>query len=249
MGRWTTRPTSSPGSATPPGRGSRPRSPSPPRPGGRLADDRGRHGTPWSSRPPGRARRSRVPVVAGPAASSQRPADKLKRCRVLYVSPLKALAVDVERNLRAPLAGIRHDRRPARASRCRRSRSASAVRRHPAADRRRLATSPPDILITTPESLFLMLTSQARESLRGVETVIIDEVHAVAGTKRGAHLAVLPRAARRAAGAPGAADRALRDRAPGRRGRPVPRRSRPVEVVAPPSEKQWDLRSSSRSRT
>ena len=59
-----------------------------------------------------------------------------------------------------------------------------------ASDRRKLVTQPPDILITTPESLFLMLTSQAREGLRGVETVIIDEVHAVAGTKRGAHLAV-----------------------------------------------------------
>jgi ATP-dependent Lhr-like helicase len=59
-----------------------------------------------------------------------------------------------------------------------------------AADRRRLASAPPDILITTPESLFLMLTSQARETLRGVETVIVDEVHAVAGTKRGAHLAL-----------------------------------------------------------
>src|SRR6185369_768624 len=60
----------------------------------------------------------------------------------------------------------------------------------PAADRRRLTSQPPDILITTPESLFLMLTSQARESLRGVDTVIVDEVHAVAGGKRGAHLAV-----------------------------------------------------------
>ena len=68
-----------------------------------------------------------------------------------------------------------------------------------AADRRRLTTTPPDVLITTPESLFLMLTSQARESLRGVETVIVDEVHAVAGTKRGAHLAREPRAARRTA--------------------------------------------------
>ena len=108
---------------------------------------------------------------------------------MLYVSPLKALAVDVERNLRAPLTGIRHT-----AERLGttvpdvtvglRSGDTSA------ADRRRLSTAPPDILITTPESLFLMLTSQARESLRGVETVIVDEVHAVAGTKRGAHLAV-----------------------------------------------------------
>ena len=117
------------------------------------------------------------------------PVEKQKRCRVLYVSPLKALAVDVERNLRAPLTGIRHtaerlgERLP-EVTVGLRSGDTSA------ADRRRLTTTPPDVLITTPESLFLMLTSQARESLRGVETVIVDEVHAVAGTKRGAHLAV-----------------------------------------------------------
>ncbi|MFG1999584.1 DEAD/DEAH box helicase [Spirillospora sp. NPDC048911] len=115
--------------------------------------------------------------------------DPKQRCRVLYVSPLKALAVDVERNLRAPLAGIRQASRrldlpepDVRVS----IRSGDT----PADERRRLATKPPDILITTPESLFLILTSQARESLRGVETVIVDEVHAVAGTKRGAHLAI-----------------------------------------------------------
>ncbi|MFF4925276.1 ATP-dependent helicase [Kitasatospora sp. NPDC001261] len=117
------------------------------------------------------------------------PAEPRHRCRVLYVSPLKALAVDVERNLRAPLAGLRQ----------------AAVRLGlpepevqvairsgdtPAADRRRFATHPPDILITTPESLFLLLTSASREALRGVDTVILDEVHAVAGTKRGAHLAL-----------------------------------------------------------
>ena len=111
------------------------------------------------------------------------------RCRVVYVSPLKALAADVERNLRSPLAGIRQ----------------AAVRLGldvpdvvvgtrtgdtPTSERRRLATHPPDILITTPESLFLVLTSQARAGLVGVETVIVDEIHAVAGTKRGAHLAV-----------------------------------------------------------
>src|SRR3982750_3615971 len=121
-------------------------------------------------------------------ATSPRP-DKKQRCRVLYVSPLKALAVDVERNLRAPLTGIRHtsDRLGVPAPDITvglRSGDTSA------ADRRRLGTTPPDILITTPESLFLMLTSQARESLRGVETVIVDEVHAVAGTKRGAPLAL-----------------------------------------------------------
>ncbi|MFJ3218749.1 ATP-dependent helicase [Kitasatospora sp. NPDC086801] len=122
-------------------------------------------------------------------SSTPPPADPKRRCRVLYVSPLKALAVDVERNLRAPLTGLRQ----------------AAVRLGlpepevqvairsgdtPAADRRRFATHPPDILITTPESLFLLLTSASREALRGVDTVILDEVHAVAGTKRGAHLAL-----------------------------------------------------------
>ncbi|MEQ0564679.1 DEAD/DEAH box helicase [Amycolatopsis sp. NEAU-NG30] len=117
------------------------------------------------------------------------PAEATKRCRVLYVSPLKALAVDVQRNLRAPLAGI-----------------SQATRRlglpvpgievgmrtgdTTAAERRTFARTPPDVLVTTPESLFLILTSSARESLRGVETVIVDEVHAVAGGKRGAHLAL-----------------------------------------------------------
>ncbi|GAA4229316.1 ATP-dependent helicase [Actinomadura meridiana] len=115
------------------------------------------------------------------------PDDPLRRCRVLYVSPLKALAVDVERNLRAPLTGIRQAARrldlPEPGVRVG-MRSGDT----PADERRRLAVKPPDILITTPESLFLILTSRARESLRGVETVIVDEVHAVAGTKRGAHL-------------------------------------------------------------
>src|SRR4051794_36343953 len=112
-----------------------------------------------------------------------------RRCRVLYVSPLKALAVDVERNLRAPLAGIR-----ATAQRLGAHQPDISVGVRsgdtPATERRRFGKTPPDILITTPESLFLILTSQARESLRGVETVIVDEVHAVAATKRGAHLAL-----------------------------------------------------------
>lgn len=112
-----------------------------------------------------------------------------KGTQVLYVSPLKALAVDVERNLRAPLAGIA--RTAARMGRPEPSitigvRSGDT----PAQRRRTLITSPPDILITTPESLFLMLTSAARETLDTVQTVIVDEVHAVAGTKRGAHLAL-----------------------------------------------------------
>ena len=108
---------------------------------------------------------------------------------VLYISPLKALGVDVERNLRAPLVGVtraaeRLGDAPVQVTVGVRSGDT------PAAERRMLVKSPPDILITTPESLFLLLTSAARESLRGVHTVIIDEVHAVAASKRGAHLAV-----------------------------------------------------------
>ncbi|WP_026122679.1 ATP-dependent helicase [Nocardiopsis halotolerans] len=117
------------------------------------------------------------------------PEDRVRRCRVLYVSPLKALAVDVERNLRVPLAGIAD----AAASAGRELSPVTVGIRTgdtPADERRRLATRPPDVLITTPESLFLVLTSRAREGLAGVETVIVDEVHALAGTKRGAHLAL-----------------------------------------------------------
>jgi len=117
------------------------------------------------------------------------PEDPKRRCRVLYVSPLKALAVDVERNLRGPLAGIRQA-----SSRLGVPEPDITVAMRsgdtPADERRLFARRPPDILITTPESLFLLLTSAARESLRGVDTVIIDEVHAVCATKRGAHLAV-----------------------------------------------------------
>ena len=117
------------------------------------------------------------------------PQDPMLRCRVLYISPLKALAVDIERNLRSPLTGVGHAAR-------RLGLDISEIRvgvrtGDTAADeRRRLSGKPPDILITTPESLFLLLTSKARETLRGVETVIVDEVHALAGNKRGAHLAL-----------------------------------------------------------
>ncbi len=102
-----------------------------------------------------------------------------KGTQVLYVSPLKALNYDVERNLRGPLAGIG-------------SKLSVAVRTGdtPQAERARMQRNPPDILITTPESLYLILTSQAKSMLTTVETVIVDEVHAVAGTKRGAHLAL-----------------------------------------------------------
>lgn len=135
-----------------------------------------------------------------------RPARQPRRrgVRVLYISPLKALGADVERNLRRPLAGIT---------------AAAADLAEPAApiavgmrtgdttpaERRRLGTHPPDILITTPESLYLMLTSAVRETLRTVETVIVDEIHSFAGEKRGTHLALslerlddlLPRPAQR----------------------------------------------------
>ena len=117
------------------------------------------------------------------------PQDPKRRTRVLYISPLKALAVDIERNLRAPLTGIRqaaHRLGLAEPD----IRVAVRTGDTAAEDRRKLVTKPPDILITTPESLYLLLTSQARETLRGVETVIVDEVHAVAGNKRGAHLAL-----------------------------------------------------------
>ena len=122
-------------------------------------------------------------------AATPPPADRKRRTRVLYVSPLKALAVDIERNLRSPLTGIRQ---AARRLGLPEPDIQVAVRTGDTAaeERRKIATRPPDILITTPESLFLLLTSQARETLRGVETVIVDEVHAVAGTKRGAHLAL-----------------------------------------------------------
>jgi ATP-dependent helicase Lhr and Lhr-like helicase len=123
--------------------------------------------------------------------------------RVLYISPLKALTYDIERNLRAPLTGIalaaeRLGEPVPKIS------VASRTGDTAAEDRRRIARHPPDILITTPESLYLMLTSAAREVLRGVEYVILDEVHAIAGSKRGAHLALsLERleALRQAAGA------------------------------------------------
>jgi len=168
------------------------------------------------------------------------PVPERQRLRVLYVSPLKALAADIERNLRAPLAGLR----------------AAAARLDlplpgittgmrtgdtPAEVRRRFPAHPPDILITTPESLFLLLTSGAREALAHVDTVIVDEVHSVVATKRGAHLALslerldelLERPARRIGLS--ATVRPL-DEVARFLGGP-----RPVSVVAPPSEKAFDL--------
>lgn len=167
-------------------------------------------------------------------------AEARKRCRVLYISPLKALAVDVERNLRSPLTGIRQES-------VRLGLPEPEVRvgirsgDTPPAERRAMVTKPPDILITTPESLFLMLTSAARDALAGVETVILDEVHAVAGTKRGAHLALslerldelLARPARRIglSATVRPVDEVARFLSPQRR----------VEIVQPASAKEFDL--------
>lgn len=161
--------------------------------------------------------------------------------RVVYLSPLKALGVDVERNLRAPLVGIA---RTAAAHGLDVPEVSVGVRSGdtPPAERRALVVRPPEILITTPESLYLMLTSAARETLRGVQTVIVDEIHALAGTKRGSHLAL------------------SLERLDELTARPVQRIGlsatvrpheevarflcgvRPVSIVAPPSGKRFDLR-------
>src|SRR5579884_3911359 len=140
--------------------------------------------------------------------------------RVLYVSPLKALYYDVERNLRGPLAGLQSPLRVA-------VRTGDTTQKERAA----MLRDAPDILITTPESLFLMLTSRARELLRSVETLIMDEVHAVAGTKRGAHFALSVERLERLVGDAAAArgDRPLRV------GRPCDRarRRRRLEAARP----------------
>src|SRR5687767_3235623 len=114
---------------------------------------------------------------------------KEKRCRVLYLSPLKALAVDVERNLRAPLTGIGNVA-TSRGDVFMTPEIAIRTGDTPQSERARFSRTPSDILITTPESLYLLLTSQPRAMLRSVETVIIDEIHALVPNKRGAHLAL-----------------------------------------------------------
>ena len=112
-----------------------------------------------------------------------------ERCRVLYISPLKALAHDVDRNLRAPLTGIRLAATQLGIDLPQIS-TGMRTGDTPQRDRQAMLRHPPDILITTPESLYLMLTSRAREILRPVKWVIIDEIHSIAGTKRGSHLAL-----------------------------------------------------------
>ncbi len=177
------------------------------------------------------------PPEPGPASAPRRP----RGVSVLYVSPLKALAVDVERNLRAPLRGIGL----AAAGLGRALPDITVAVRSgdtPANERRRILTHPPDVLITTPESLFLMLSGRTAEALRGVRTVILDEVHALAGTKRGAHLMVSIE--RLQALDP---DTPIQRIALSATVNPVERVARfvggvrPVTVVAPPAAKRWNL--------
>ena len=117
------------------------------------------------------------------------PKDEEEACRVIYISPLKALAVDVERNLRSPLAGIAN---MARRQGVAFHQPEISVRTGDTSQKERalFKRHPAEILITTPESLYLLLTSEAAASLRSVDTVIIDEIHALVPTKRGAHLAL-----------------------------------------------------------
>lgn len=177
---------------------------------------------------------------AGAAGSAGAPTGH-RRVKVLYISPLKALGVDVENNLRAPLGGIA---RVAARLGCEQPNISVGVRSGdtPAAERSRIQRKPPDILITTPESAYLMLTSKAAGILRDVDTVIIDEIHALAGSKRGAHLALTLE--RLEALNPG---RSIQRIGLSATVRPIDRVARflggdrPVEIINPASEKTWDL--------
>ena len=139
-----------------------------------------------------------------------------RRTRLVYVSPLKALSYDVEKNLRAPLRGIGGDIEVA-------IRTGDTPQR----ERQAMLRKPPDVLITTPESLYLMLTSRAREFLVDAEAVIVDEIHAVARTKRGAHLALTLERLEHAGRAPLQRIGLSATQRPARGGGALPRRSGP----------------------
>ncbi|HEY4152447.1 MAG TPA: DEAD/DEAH box helicase, partial [Pseudolysinimonas sp.] len=180
------------------------------------------------------------PVGAGAEETRRVSPNKRARTRVLYISPLKALGVDVERNLRSPLVGITQTAKRLGVDVPTITVGVRSGDTTPV-DRRLLLREPPDILITTPESLFLMLTSAARETLAGVDTVIVDEIHAVAATKRGAHLAVSLERLDELLSAPAqriglsATVRPTEEVARFLGGRT------PVTIVAPPIEKTFDL--------
>ncbi|HSM65927.1 MAG TPA: DEAD/DEAH box helicase, partial [Ilumatobacteraceae bacterium] len=182
--------------------------------------------------------------------TTPRPDDRSHRTRVLYISPLRALAFDIEKNLRAPLKGIE-----LAAERLGPSTATSFVVPEvgmrtgdtAANDRQKLIRRPPDLLITTPESLYLMLTSSARETLAGVETVIIDEIHAMATTKRGAHLMLTLERLEEVTDSPpqriglSATQRPLEEVAEFLGGWAEPGRRRPVQIVDAGIRKQLEI--------
>ncbi|MGE5209888.1 MAG: DEAD/DEAH box helicase, partial [Acidobacteriota bacterium] len=178
--------------------------------------------------------------------TSPRPEERSHRTRVLYISPLRALAFDIEKNLRAPLKGIE-----LAAQRLGEAFVAPEVGMRTgdtaANDRQKLIRRPPDLLITTPESLYLMLTSAARETLVGVETVIIDEIHAMATTKRGAHLMLSLERLEEITDAPpqriglSATQRPLEEVAEFLGGWAEPGRRRPVQIVDAGIRKQLEV--------
>ncbi len=178
--------------------------------------------------------------------TSPRPEERSHRTRVVYISPLRALAFDIEKNLRAPLKGIE-----LAAERLGDGFVAPEVAMRTgdtaANDRQKLIRRPPDLLITTPESLYLMLTSSARETLAGVETVIIDEIHAMATTKRGAHLMLTLERLEEVTDTPpqriglSATQRPLEEVAEFLGGWDEPGRRRPVQIVDAGIRKQLEI--------
>ena len=192
----------------------------------RLGQDAG--GVPLGARPPEHRLRPPPippsPLSTPPLSRSPTRSSRIPSTCVVYVSPLKALAYDIERNLRTPLRGIGAEE----------VRVGIRTGDTPQRERAAMARNPPDILVTTPESLYLMLTSRRARCSAGCEAVIVDEIHAVAHSKRGAHLALTlerleAQATRRAAArrATGPAHRPQRDPEPARGDRPLPRRPAP----------------------
>ncbi len=180
-------------------------------------------------------------LTAEPAAPQEH------RTQLLYVSPMRALAVDVEKNLRAPLAGSGHAAERLGLELANRPQVGVRTGDTPATERRQMLRRPPDILITTPESLYLLLTSQARETLRGVRWVILDEIHALAATKRGAHLALSLERLERLTDAPpqriglSATQRPLEEIARFLGGHERPNAPRPVTIVDAGHRKRMEI--------